>query len=217
MGCSLHPAGQALMQLDEYLKCREVSIASHATARSLRGCGDSATKSVRSHCREVLCGLGGSARGRLRGGSGRPCAPPHHRLSRTGRIAGLSGFLTLIQSRDAPDRWGALSRFDTMPSNPSLQACRNTVAPSSSVCSLRARPPPASAPAASPASPCGHRAASYSSRSNAYRIASLALSRRWSASKTATPSGPQTTARKIAASLGVGTGTVQRIKAGMSA
>ena len=31
---------------------------------------------------------------------------------------------------------GWVNRFDTMPSKPSLQACRNTVAPSSSVCSL---------------------------------------------------------------------------------
>jgi hypothetical protein len=32
------------------------------------------------------------------------------------------------------------SRFDTMPSKPSLQACRNTTAPSSSVCSLNTMP-----------------------------------------------------------------------------
>jgi hypothetical protein len=37
----------------------------------------------------------------------------HHRLS---------GFLTLSQSRDRPERWGALSRFDTMPPKPNLQA-----------------------------------------------------------------------------------------------
>jgi hypothetical protein len=42
-------------------------------------------------------------------------------------IAGLSGFLTFSQSRDGPDRYGALKRFDTMPSNPNLQACWNTV------------------------------------------------------------------------------------------
>jgi hypothetical protein len=33
-----------------------------------------------------------------------------------------------------------LSRFDTMPSNPNLQACSNTVGPSSSVCSLDTMP-----------------------------------------------------------------------------
>jgi transcriptional regulator with XRE-family HTH domain len=36
-------------------------------------------------------------------------------LSRARRIAGLSGFFVLSQSRDGPDRYGALSRFDTMP------------------------------------------------------------------------------------------------------
>jgi len=67
----------------------------------------------------------------------------HHfpqRPSRKRTIAGLFGFLTLIQSRDGPDRYGAVSRFDTMPSKPSLQACRNTTAPSSSVCSLKTIP-----------------------------------------------------------------------------
>jgi hypothetical protein len=64
----------------------------------------------------------------------------HHSPARALRIAGLSGFFTLIQSRDGPDRQGALSRFDTMPSSPNLQACWNTVAPSSSVCSLNTMP-----------------------------------------------------------------------------
>jgi hypothetical protein len=48
-----------------------------------------------------------------------------HRLnrakwSRARIIAGLSGFLTLIQSRDGPDRYGALSRLDTILSRPIL-------------------------------------------------------------------------------------------------
>jgi hypothetical protein len=64
----------------------------------------------------------------------------HHVPERTRRIAGLSGFFTLIQSREGPDLYGGLSRFDTIPSSPSLQACRNTVAPSASVCSLNTIP-----------------------------------------------------------------------------
>jgi hypothetical protein len=40
----------------------------------------------------------------------------------------LSGFLTLSQSPDGPERYGALSRFDTTPSNPNLQARWNTIA-----------------------------------------------------------------------------------------
>jgi N-acylneuraminate cytidylyltransferase len=40
-------------------------------------------------------------------------ATAHHPASRARIIAGLSGFLTLIQSRDGPDRQGAESRFDT--------------------------------------------------------------------------------------------------------
>jgi hypothetical protein len=39
----------------------------------------------------------------------------HHSASRAWIIAGLSGFFTLIQSRDGPDRYGAESFFDTMP------------------------------------------------------------------------------------------------------
>jgi hypothetical protein len=35
---------------------------------------------------------------------------------------------------------GAASRFDTMPSKPNLQACSTTVAPFSSVCSLKTIP-----------------------------------------------------------------------------
>jgi hypothetical protein len=41
---------------------------------------------------------------------------PHHSAFRARIIAGLSGFFTLSQSRDGPERYGALSRFDTMPS-----------------------------------------------------------------------------------------------------
>jgi hypothetical protein len=55
-------------------------------------------------------------------------------------IAGLSGFLTLIQSREGPDRYGAESRFDTIPSGPVMQACRNINSPLASVCSLSAIP-----------------------------------------------------------------------------
>ena len=38
------------------------------------------------------------------------------------RAAGAAGFLTLIQSADRPPRYLEPSRFDTMPSQPSLQA-----------------------------------------------------------------------------------------------
>lgn len=38
----------------------------------------------------------------------------YHSASPARIIAGLSGFFTLIQSFDGPDRYGALSRFDTL-------------------------------------------------------------------------------------------------------
>jgi hypothetical protein len=50
---------------------------------------------------------------------------------RTGRLlalqfvtpAGAAGFLILIQPADLPARYREQSRFDTMPSQPKLQAC----------------------------------------------------------------------------------------------
>jgi hypothetical protein len=54
--------------------------------------------------------------------------PNHHRPSRARCIAGLSGFLVLIQSPERPDRYGLSSRFDTMPSSPIRRACSNTAA-----------------------------------------------------------------------------------------
>jgi hypothetical protein len=64
----------------------------------------------------------------------------HHSASRDRIIAGLPGFLTMSQSREGPDRYGALSRFDTMPSRPILQSCWKIAAPSSSVCPLMTMP-----------------------------------------------------------------------------
>jgi hypothetical protein len=40
----------------------------------------------------------------------------YHSTSRARIVAGLSGFLTLIQSAERPDLYGAPSRFETMPS-----------------------------------------------------------------------------------------------------
>ena len=51
-----------------------------------------------------------------------------------------AGFLIFSQSRDGPERKGAVSRFDTMPSRPMRHACRKIVAPSSSVWSLSTMP-----------------------------------------------------------------------------
>ena len=50
--------------------------------------------------------------------------PLRHRHSSSASrfTAGAAGFLTLIQSADRPNRYGEPSRFDTMPSQPSLQA-----------------------------------------------------------------------------------------------
>jgi hypothetical protein len=42
----------------------------------------------------------------------------YHSASRAWIIAGLAGFLILSQSRDGPDLYGAVSRFDTIPSRP---------------------------------------------------------------------------------------------------
>jgi hypothetical protein len=47
------------------------------------------------------------------------------KCSRSLRIAGLPGFFTLIQSRDGPDRYGAVIRFDTMPSRTIWRECGN--------------------------------------------------------------------------------------------
>jgi hypothetical protein len=47
----------------------------------------------------------------------------HHSASRARIIGGLFRIVTLIQSRDGPDRYGALSRFEAMPSRPISQAC----------------------------------------------------------------------------------------------
>jgi hypothetical protein len=44
-------------------------------------------------------------------------------------MTGLSGFFTLIQSRDGPDRQGAESRLDTMPSRLILQEWWTSVGP----------------------------------------------------------------------------------------
>jgi hypothetical protein len=49
--------------------------------------------------------------------------------------AGAFGFLTLIQVFDGPERYGASSLFETMPSRPSLQTALNILAPSPSECS----------------------------------------------------------------------------------
>src|SRR5262249_24247442 len=48
-----------------------------------------------------------------------------------------SAFSILSQSGERPERWGESFLFETMPSRPSLQACRNTVSPSPSMCSLK--------------------------------------------------------------------------------
>ena len=52
----------------------------------------------------------------------------HHSMIRI--AAGASGFFTLIQSGDLPDRYGRSRRLATMPSSPSAQACLNTISPS---------------------------------------------------------------------------------------
>jgi hypothetical protein len=78
-------------------------------------------------------------------------------------------------------------------------ACRNTSSPLASVCSLSAIP--AGTRASSRAnrslrllSGSGRSTPSNSSRSKAWRMASVTRPRRWRASNTATPSAPQTTA-----------------------
>jgi hypothetical protein len=44
--------------------------------------------------------------------------------------------LTFTQCADRPDLYGEPSSFDAMPSQPSAQACSNTISPSPSKCSL---------------------------------------------------------------------------------
>ena len=67
------------------------------------------------------------------------CCPPRSDHSRNWRrtvIAGAFGFLALSQRGVRPNRYGDPSRFDTMPSQPSLHACLKIMAPSPSKCSL---------------------------------------------------------------------------------
>jgi hypothetical protein len=46
--------------------------------------------------------------------------------------AGARGFLTLSQCGERPERYAEPSRLETMPSQPSLHACLNTMSPSPS-------------------------------------------------------------------------------------
>ena len=63
-----------------------------------------------------------------------------HSSSSSRFTAGASAFFILSQSGERPERYGEPFRFDTMPSSPSLHACRNTVSPSPSICSLNRMP-----------------------------------------------------------------------------
>ena len=65
--------------------------------------------------------------------------PDHHTFhssSRSRRTASLCGFFDLSHVFDRPLRYGASTRFDTMPSSPMRQTCSNTVGPSSVRCSV---------------------------------------------------------------------------------
>jgi hypothetical protein len=48
----------------------------------------------------------------------------------------LAGLRSLIQTKQAPDRYVTSTFFDTIPSAPSRQACAKTIAQSSALCSL---------------------------------------------------------------------------------
>jgi hypothetical protein len=50
-------------------------------------------------------------------------------------VAGAFGFLVFSQDLDGPERYGASTFFETMPSSPTLQTASNILAPSPSVCS----------------------------------------------------------------------------------
>src|SRR5438552_19156778 len=54
--------------------------------------------------------------------------------------AGALGFLTFTQYLDRPERYCEPSRFDTMPSQPSLQACSKRMSPSPSENSFKTIP-----------------------------------------------------------------------------
>jgi hypothetical protein len=87
--------------------------------------------------------FGGYARARLQMRCPRPFrfAPQSSSASRF--TAGAAGFLTLSQCADRPGRYGEPRRFDTMPSQPSAQACWKMAAPSPLKCLLKAMPSPA--------------------------------------------------------------------------
>src|SRR5262249_52105622 len=57
-----------------------------------------------------------------------------------GAFSGAAGFLNLSQSRVRPARYREPSRFDTIPSQPSAQACLNTMSPGSSNVALTTMP-----------------------------------------------------------------------------
>jgi hypothetical protein len=87
-----------------------------------------------------------------------PRAGPDHLFQfslRSRCTAMLAGLRTLIQNAHRPDRLVPSTRFDTMPSAPSRQACSNTVGPSSATCSLTRIFPPRHPAEALPARPCG--------------------------------------------------------------
>jgi hypothetical protein len=65
---------------------------------------------------------------RWRGDSAALVGPFHHSITLV--AAGASGFLTLTQSGERPDRYGRSRRLATMPSRPMRHACRNTIVPS---------------------------------------------------------------------------------------
>src|SRR5262249_32823861 len=71
-------------------------------------------------------GVGKAARGDW------PSSPPAPIFFRLALDAGAAGFFTLIQSEHllGPGRYFESTRFETMPSQPSAQACAKTVAPS---------------------------------------------------------------------------------------
>ena len=111
--------------------------------------------------------------------------------------AGDFGFLTLIQCDVRPERYGEPSRFDTIPSQPSLQTCLKITAPSPLKCSFKTRP--CCGLRRSRASRClrcsiGTRrksSPSISSRSKAHRIALAWLRERRINSNTARPLSSQ--------------------------
>ena len=144
------PAPQPLCRVRSDGDCRKTNSKAReeATHRKPRRCGRRRGRRSGSACRRIFASaacrgnllgvvvlLDGPRRHGVRDAGGRGAVQAsmmacssgwvthvRHSSSASRFTAGALGFLTLSQSSDRPNRYGEPRRFDTMPSQPSLQA-----------------------------------------------------------------------------------------------